>query len=245
MPGRPKLPTSQHHQAALPRPQDEMLELLKKWQLPELYPVFRGNITLNYHHFCITYSKLSIISSDNKITVRSFNFLSDEDINSLIPQVGTRAVFNAMLSDWRKQGGDSGSSMEMKRTHEQAFESDSNRSDVFAEPSIIKAEMDLDQLAEDTYWMQESESTKDSVAAVQDNLNASSNVDRQSIDQRSEGERSMDEQEPGEGSMVSLQKLLPTIFEECSINKNKKAALCDFCYVAHFSTETLNISSST
>lgn len=136
--------------------------------------------------------------TENKITIRSFSFLSEEDINSLIPHLGTRSVFNAMLAEWRQQGGDASSSKEaIKRSYDNAFEMDNSRSDVFAEPSIVKSEL------EDTsYWIPEaSESTKDSLNG-QNPMGSISMDERQSEDQRSEGERSMDQDD----SMVSLKE---------------------------------------
>ncbi|XP_075165526.1 uncharacterized protein LOC142237935 [Haematobia irritans] len=58
----------------------EAFHLLQKWNLMELQNVFR----------------------DHDITLRSLLYLTDDEITELIPKIGLRTIFRAMLKDWRK-----------------------------------------------------------------------------------------------------------------------------------------------
>ncbi|XP_073830777.1 uncharacterized protein [Musca autumnalis] len=60
--------------------QAEVLHLLQKWNLMELQAAFR----------------------EHDITLRSLMYLTETDINELIPKIGLRTIFRALLLEWRE-----------------------------------------------------------------------------------------------------------------------------------------------
>ncbi|XP_037818882.1 uncharacterized protein LOC119608506 [Lucilia sericata] len=58
----------------------ETLQLLQKWNLLELQNKFK----------------------EHEVTLRSLIYLTDEEISELIPKIGIRTIFRAMLKEWRQ-----------------------------------------------------------------------------------------------------------------------------------------------
>ncbi|XP_058982474.1 uncharacterized protein LOC101889534 [Musca domestica] len=101
--------------------QSDVLQLLQKWNLMELQKTFK----------------------DHDITLRSLMYLNEADINELIPKIGLRTIFRALLQEWRETQCNTGNAYSQVQSSYLDNES-------FLEQIELKTECNSEDLERDT-----------------------------------------------------------------------------------------------